>query len=66
MNCYSIEVRQVVVLTWQLHLRFKGKPFLMKHGIGEQQPFKNLEIPGGGGHQNTPWNGNFEGVPRGS
>ena len=28
----------------------------------QKQPFKNLEIPGGGGwHQNTPWNGKFQG-----
>ena len=36
---------------------------MIKHGVGEQkQPFKNLEIRGGRGHQNTPWNGNSKGV----
>ena len=47
-----------------MHLCFKEKPFLKKHGVLEQkQPFKKLEIPGGEGeHQNLPWNGNSKGT----
>ena len=35
MKCDSIEVRYVVGLTWYLHLCFKEKPLLIKHGVGE-------------------------------
>ena len=63
MKCDLVEVRQVVNLTWHLDLCFKGKPFLINHGIEKQkQPFKKLEILGGRGHQNTCWNGNSKGA----
>ena len=47
-----------------MHLCFKEKPFLIKHGVqgNKNNLLKIWKFQGGGGHQTTPWNGNSKGV----